>query len=109
AAAIGCRQLLESADVLPVDEDLRHRTGTAAARQHRLALGRIGIHAHLGPLQSTRLEQVLGGHAVRAYRGGIDLDLGHYDNSGQQVDCGLNGVWPSAGQASEPTPPEAVT
>jgi hypothetical protein len=76
AAAVGCHQIVETAHMLVVDEDLRHRAAAAAARQHRIALGRIGIDAHFGPLQPLGLEQVLGRHAVRANGGGIDLDLG---------------------------------
>jgi hypothetical protein len=77
AAAIGRDQIVVTADQLIVDENLRHRAAAAAALKHRVALRRIGIHAHLLPCKALGLQKVLGGHAVRAYRGGIDFDLGH--------------------------------
>ena len=68
AAAIRSDQVLEAADVDPVDKDLRNRAAATGARQHLVPAQGIRVDADLGVIESFLLEQILGCHAVRADR-----------------------------------------
>ena len=47
------------------------------AAQHFLARGGIGVHSDLLVVEAARFEQVLGGNAVGADGGAVDLDRAH--------------------------------
>src|SRR6185369_9197471 len=67
-------QVLEAADVLAVDEDLRHGAATAALLHHLLALLWVEHHVDLGDFAALAREQALRGATVAAKRRRIHDD-----------------------------------
>src|SRR5690606_33755367 len=76
ARTIGGGEVVETTDMDVADEDLRHAAPPAAAREHRLELFTVEVDANLAVIEAPLLEQVLGGDAVRADCGGVEVD-GH--------------------------------
>src|SRR5690606_13469469 len=66
AGAMQRHHVVVAADMHITNEDLRH-AGATGERHHLLALGRIQVDAYLGPSLALALQEVLGGHAVRAH------------------------------------------
>ncbi len=79
AVAIGRDQIVEPADVMTVDENLRHGAALRA-RDHLVALGRIGVDADFGVVQPFLLQKVLRRHAVGAVHAAVDFDVVRHKN-----------------------------
>ena len=80
AARIEGRQLLESADRGPVDEDLRHRPATRAP-DDVITEHVVGTEIELGIRDAPRREETLGALAERARLGAVDLDADHIEKA----------------------------
>src|SRR2546428_568576 len=74
--ALERRQLVEAADRVSVDEDLRHRA-TAGARDEIGARRGVTAHVDLVVRDAARREEALRAQAERAVRRAIHLDARH--------------------------------
>src|SRR5579863_2087189 len=77
AGAIQGGEVVEAADMLAVDEDLRHASAPAGASQHLVALGRVFHDVDVDVRDALLLEQALGPRTIGAEHRAVDFDAGH--------------------------------
>ena len=70
-------KLLVTADMRPVDEDLRHRAPAKGAGDHLLSQRRVAAHIDLDEGLAFAVEQPLGRVAIAAKGGGVEDDPAH--------------------------------
>src|SRR5690349_11564759 len=77
AGAVEGVEIVAAADVLAVDEDLRHAGAAVGARDHFLALRAVLDDVDVLVLDALALQQALRTRAVGAEHRAVDLNAGH--------------------------------
>ena len=70
-------EIVAAADVLAVDEDLRHAGAAARALQHLLALGAVLDDVKINVFHALAVQQALRPRAIGAEESTVDLNAGH--------------------------------
>src|SRR5262245_62621033 len=74
------------------DEDLWHRHASLRAFDHAAASLRVAGHVDFGERDALAGQQNLGGYAIGAVAGGVNLDLAHRVRAG----CAYQSIWEGA-------------
>src|ERR1700693_3722271 len=77
ALAVERGHLVRSADMLAVDENLRHAGAPAGTPDHLVAPPRLLVEVDLGVADALLLQECTGARAIGAPHRRIHLDLGH--------------------------------
>src|SRR6266851_917170 len=77
AGAIEGEQIVGAADMLAVDEDLRHGIAPAGAAHHLVAPFRMLVEIDIGECYTLALQQTPRPRAIGTKYRGVDLDLRH--------------------------------
>src|SRR5262245_15501431 len=91
ARAVQSIQLIASADMLPVDENLGNRGATAGPLAHLGPQLAVGHDVDLLVGHTPLFQQLLGTPAIRTQHGGVDFNAGHASVR-SLCDCRASGI-----------------
>src|SRR6516164_3163952 len=89
------------------DENLRHGHASIRARHHVAPPFLIAAHVDLGELDALARQQPLGGLAIRAVAGGVNLDLNHDESLSLTISY-MGGRLPATTRANTRTSTDAA-